>query len=62
MGIKKVWTTMTGHWHGEEVHDKEILAKYVLYTLAMAFLIGLVVGTPTCHKQPTPAHIQTSGS
>lgn len=58
--LKSLTNIITGIWHGREVHDKELLVRYVLGSLALAFVIGICVHLPSCGKQELPSHIQTA--
>lgn len=51
---------ITGIWNGKEVHDKELLTRYVLAGLLCVAFLGVVVHIPSCGKQEVPSHIQTS--
>lgn len=58
--FKSLTNIITGIWNGKEVHDKELLTRYVLAALVLALFIGVVVHVPSCGKQEVPSHIQTA--
>lgn len=58
--LKSLTNIITGIWHGREVHDTELLTKYVLYSLGLLLIVGVLINLPSCGPPPLPNHIQTS--
>ncbi len=59
--FKKIWLTLTGDWHGREVHDSTAFQRVLVYALLFAVLVGCVAHIPSCHKDQLPPHIYTNG-
>lgn len=63
MNYRKVFKSiLAGDWEGIEVHDRELLTKYVIYAAGIVLLIGIGGGINSCSQQDKdyPPHIQVS--